>query len=119
MKCIRKAAEQGHPEAQAFLGEFFATGKGVTQDYREATKWYRKAAEQGYLRAQIALGKLYTEGQGVIQDFVQADAWFNLAASQGFEKARQYRDMVSKLMNPNKIAEAQALAREWAEKYNK
>ena len=30
------------------LGLMYDNGRGVTQDYAKAVKWYRKAAEQGY-----------------------------------------------------------------------
>ncbi len=40
----RKAAEQGHAEAQYALGARYATGEGVPQDYVQAHKWYNLAA---------------------------------------------------------------------------
>lgn len=46
-KWLRKAAEQGHSEAQNNLGLLYSQGNGVPQDPVEAVKWYRKAAEQG------------------------------------------------------------------------
>jgi Sel1 repeat-containing protein len=49
VKKYRKAAEQGHAEAQYRLGSCYREGFGVQQDDAEATKWYRKAAEQGYI----------------------------------------------------------------------
>lgn len=52
-KWSRKAAEQGHADAQLALG---LTGLGVPQDYAEAVKWYRLAAEQGDAAAQSNLG---------------------------------------------------------------
>jgi TPR repeat protein len=36
---FRKAAEQGHPQAQGNLGNFYFLGRGVAQDYVEAHKW--------------------------------------------------------------------------------
>ena len=45
-------AEQGDAEAQFHLGEKYDTGLGVTQDDKEAVKWYRLSAEQGYAKAQ-------------------------------------------------------------------
>ena len=42
-----KKAEQGLADAQFNLGVFYNHGRGVSQDYNEAAKWYRKAAEQG------------------------------------------------------------------------
>ncbi len=51
VKLYRKAAEQGHANAQFCLGCCYFEGKGVEEDKTEAVKWYRKAAEQGYARA--------------------------------------------------------------------
>ena len=45
---LKKAAAQGHLEAQFALGKIYHFGrKGVLPDLREAVFWYRKAAEQG------------------------------------------------------------------------
>ena len=38
-------AEQGNVSAQSNLGYMYQTGKGVTQDYKTAIKWYRLAAK--------------------------------------------------------------------------
>ena len=38
-KWYRKAALQGHPSAQLYLGVFLAQGQGVEPDYVEAYKW--------------------------------------------------------------------------------
>ena len=43
----RKAAQQGHHEAQFQLAECYARGTGVAKDVAEAIKWYRKAANGG------------------------------------------------------------------------
>ncbi|POR97032.1 tetratricopeptide repeat protein, partial [Haemophilus influenzae] len=47
VKWYRKAAEQGHADAQLNLGYMYEKGRGVKQDDFEAVKWYRQAAEQG------------------------------------------------------------------------
>ena len=44
---MRKAAEQGHTEAQLTLGTWYSFGIGVPEDKAEGAKWYRRAAEQG------------------------------------------------------------------------
>jgi TPR repeat protein len=49
------AADQGNASAQHLLGLMYAQGKGVSQNYWEAAKWYRKAVEQGYTEAQNSL----------------------------------------------------------------
>lgn len=46
VKWLRKAADQGFAMAQNVLGDCYAKGTGVTQDFADAAKWYRKAAEQ-------------------------------------------------------------------------
>ncbi len=81
---FRKAAEQGHAEAQDSLGRMYTWGEGVPQDYVEAAKWKRKAAEQGNAHAQYALGaKFFLGKQGVPQHYVEAAIWFRKAAEQG------------------------------------
>ena len=57
-------------EAQHNLGIIFHNGKGVTQNSREAAKWYQKAATQGHLEAQLNLGLMYSKGDGVPHDYV-------------------------------------------------
>ncbi len=63
-------------------------GQGVTQDYKEAVKWYRLAAEQGHAKSQFNLGTMYDNGQGVTQDYQKAVKWFRLSAEHGYAKAR-------------------------------
>ena len=67
-----KAAEQGDAEAQNNLGLAYYNGKGVTQDYVEAVKWWRKAAKQSNANAQYKLGLIYADGWGVKQDYISS-----------------------------------------------
>ncbi len=113
---FRVLAEQGDADAQTNLGFIYNYGQGVPQDYAEAANWYRKAAEQGHTGGQYNLGLMYFRGWGVPQDDVQAHMWLNLAGTQGDEKAAKNRDIVTALMTPAQIAEAQKLAREWKPK---
>jgi len=41
------AADRGEVKAQSNLGALYATGRGVTQSYVEAAKWYGLAAKRG------------------------------------------------------------------------
>ena len=43
------------------LGFMYDNGRGVTQDYAEALKWYRLAAELGLADAQTWLGLMYAK----------------------------------------------------------
>ena len=47
VKWYRLAADAGHAVAQKKLGDLYASGKGVAQDFSEARKWYDKAAASG------------------------------------------------------------------------
>ena len=47
LKILRPLSEQGNARAQSNLGVMYNNGHGVTQDYKEAVKWYRLAAAQG------------------------------------------------------------------------
>ena len=66
----------------------YRDGKGVSQDYSEAVKWYRKSAEQGNAYAQNNLGWMYSKGYGVSQDYSEAVKWYRKAARQGNETAK-------------------------------
>ena len=66
----------------------YSEGRGVTQDYKEAVKWYWKAAEQGFAPAQHNLGLMYSAGRGVTQDYKEAVKWWRKAAVQGTAPAQ-------------------------------
>ena len=97
----------------------YSAGRGVTQDYKEAVKWWRKAAVQGIAPAQMNLGRMYLIGRGVTPDNVHAYMWFNIVIANGYEKLRKSRDIAEKRMTASQIAEAQKLAREWMAKHQK
>ena len=86
----RKAAEQGHVDAQSNLGWAYLNGRGVPQDDAQAVHWYRKAAEQGHANAQFALGKAYEYGKGVPQEYSEAVRWYREAAEQSDANAQMY-----------------------------
>jgi opacity protein-like surface antigen len=46
LKIFRPLAEQGNAKAQSNLGVMYNNGQGVTQDYKEAVKWYGLATAQ-------------------------------------------------------------------------
>lgn len=55
LKRIKEAAEQGDVDAQYMLGDFYANGEGVKQDYEKAIEWTKKAADQGHIMAKLQL----------------------------------------------------------------
>ena len=135
LKWFRKAAENGVPEAQGFLGFLYEIGY-MPGDAADSAMWYRRAAEQGENSAQRALAIIYYEGrEGVPRDPVQSYLWLSLAAqgSKAFcdsrpalirpacaivskeqmKSAADFRDKVAKKMTPEQIAEAKKLVAEW------
>jgi len=83
LKLLRKAAEDGNPEAQGQLGTLLALGEVVPQDLDEALKWLKNAAELGDLTAMFNLGIIYEQGLGVPCDLEEAGLWFWKAAEHG------------------------------------
>ena len=117
MAWIRKAAEQGHVDAQGLLGSMYFNGRGVAQDDKQAVAWIRKAAEQGDAKAQRILGMTYDIGKGVVQDNKLAYVWSSVSASNGLVEAATKRDLFAKRLSPAVLAEAQALAGQYVELY--
>ena len=113
----RPLAEQGHAEAQNYLGWMSRWGLGVPMDDAEAAKWYRKAAEQGIADYMTRLAGMYLLGWGVPQDHVKAHMWYDLAAAAGDKHAPEFRDRLAREMAPADISTAQELARGWLEKH--
>ena len=111
-----KAAVQGHTEAQVNLGVLLMYARGGQQDYKMAVYYLRLAANQGNDLAQRKLGQMYERGEGVQQDYVKAYMWYSLGAGKGVEAGARLRDALAKQMDPEQIAEAQKLAREWKPK---
>jgi len=85
---VKAQAEKGAADAERTLGQLYAKGAGVNQDYTQAAKWYQLSAAQGNARAQVALGELYEAGQGVPHDEAQAANWYRRAAEQGLALAQ-------------------------------
>lgn len=108
-----KGANEGDAAAQLKAGEFLEAGKGATQDYQEAVRWYRASAISGDPQAQIRLANLISEGHGTDKSLVLAHAWANIAGSRGSEEGRQLRDKLAKKLSPAEIDFAQKLAKGW------
>jgi TPR repeat protein len=116
LQTLQTKARQGDTDAQIRLGELYAKGRGVPQDYAQARMWYEKAASQGHPIAQNNLAELHFAGLGGPPDYVRAYMWESLAAShmQGQEKkqAEENLEDVAQRMNPAQIAEAKRLSQQ-------
>jgi len=84
-----KAAQQGHAEAQFWLGGLYAGTKQASKpDFTLSSQWYLKAAEQGHVGAQFSIARHYETGLGVEPDEAKATAWYLKAAQQGHAAAK-------------------------------
>jgi TPR repeat protein len=78
-----QAAQSGDAKAQCKVGLIYATGAGVTQDFRSARDWYQKAADQGNGAALRHLGNLSRWGQDGHKDLSLAVELYRKAADRG------------------------------------
>ena len=125
-KKYREAAERGDAEAQFYLGEAYHEGDGVRQSDPDAVEWWGKAAEQGHSAAQHQLGYAYREGRGVPESLILAHMWFSVSWEETVilpprvfysPAADELIEELEKAMTPAQVAEAQTLAREWADSH--
>ncbi|WP_332879522.1 tetratricopeptide repeat protein [Massilia sp. S19_KUP03_FR1] len=85
----RKAADQGHPDAQATLGVCYANGWGCTGSAEQAAIWWSKAAELGSARGHFALAVAFSQGFGLTEDDEKAFQHCRIAAEMGHIEAQQ------------------------------
>jgi TPR repeat protein len=87
---LTRAANAGHPRAQATLGLAYLQGdQGVPHDDRRAAYWLQRAAAQGHRAAQYQLGSMYEEGLGgLARNDATAARYYLLSARQGFPEAQ-------------------------------
>jgi TPR repeat protein len=87
IRWYRKAADQGHANAQNVLGDIF---RSEGDDF-VAQQWYRRAAEQGHAEAQFSLGNSYGypgEDSQLKEDQDESIMWIRKAADQGHSDAQ-------------------------------
>jgi len=85
---LMRLGAQGSISAQNQLGQIYATGRGVPQDYATARRWFEKAAAQGNGWAQNQLGQMSADGMGMPQDYKKARQWWEQAAAHGVAQAQ-------------------------------
>jgi hypothetical protein len=95
LDALRDRAQAEEPLAEVILGLLYHYGQSVSQDDREAARWFRLAAEQGETHGQYCLGLSYFSGCGVPEDNTEAALWFGRAAEQGLASAQFYLGVMS------------------------
>jgi len=76
-------ARKGEAQAQLSVGVMYYIGQSVTQDHKEAAKWFTYAGRQGNALAQNIMGEMHDLGLGVPQNYTTAAKWYRLSAEQG------------------------------------
>lgn len=97
-------AEAGSAEDQFILGNLYAEGKVVPNDFAEAAKWFRKAGDQGNAEALYSLGVIYANGFSGPVDFTEAYVSFCLAAKLGLETAAADCENLEGELSPEDLA---------------
>ena len=77
-------ATAGDAAAQVAVGESYAAGEGVAQDYRLAAEWYQRAADKGTWPESCIWRRFIAMAARISpRDMAQAAAWYQKAADQG------------------------------------
>jgi TPR repeat protein len=82
------AAQLGHVEAQAVLGQWLLDGHGLARDPAAALDWFRRAARQGHWMGANMSGRCHEMGWGTGVDVQQAAHWYSVAAAHGLPEAK-------------------------------
>jgi len=124
---LRRAAGNGHREAQRLLALNLYRGDNVGLAQEEALIWTRHLAEAGDLPGQVMLAYMYGNGEGAERNLVQSYVWYDIAvanarqaAEAGDEAAQSTLDMAieeqgktAALLMPEELARAQDIASNW------
>ena len=89
MDYLKKSAETGYAQAQAWMALTYSQGYGVEKNAAEAARWLQRLAQQNSPEAWYWLGRCYSGGWGVEKDPIQAAQWYQKAAEQGDKNAQR------------------------------
>jgi hypothetical protein len=81
-------ANSGDAAAEVAIGDKYAAGDGVAQNYKLGAEWYGKAAALGNILGEIHLADCFRDGRGITRDMTQAAAWYRKAADLGDASAQ-------------------------------
>ena len=77
-----ESANDGHIEAQIKIGDYYANGIFIKQDFQKSVLWYTRASTYGNTEALIKLANLYREGLGTEKDAKLAfDLYYRASAT--------------------------------------
>lgn len=77
-----RAADQGHLDAQKFMGDWFSDHRqNSPKDVRKAIQYFEMAAQQGDKEAMYRLGMYYKNGDGAEKNYQRAAELFKTAGA--------------------------------------
>ncbi len=82
------AAQLGHAEAQAVLGQWQLDGHGVARDPAQALHWFLRAAHLGHAMAMNMAGRCHEQGWGTPADAGKAVHWYRQAVRLDLPEAK-------------------------------
>lgn len=107
----RKAAIQGHPEAEDNYGlALFQNGKRT-----DAVQWLQRSSTRGEPRAQFVLGTMFFNGDSVTRDWVKAYALIVRSSQSGLPQASSALAQMDRYISLGDRQQGLALARQYEE----
>lgn len=83
-----KAANQGHPRANAYLGYIFYYAKGVSKDLFAAARYFQEGANGNDDYSMYFLGWMTEHGEGgMTRDTKAAITWYQKSSARGYKLA--------------------------------
>ena len=82
---LRTAADLGHSNAQAILGQWLLDGHGVASSPKDALRWFLKSGTQGHVLGMNMCGRCFENGWGTEIDMFIAANWYRQAAQSGLD----------------------------------
>ena len=96
---LEKAAEKGSTSADFILGDMYAKGQGVPQDYDKAIELYKQSADGGDSLSMQRLGEIYENGSyGQKINLEETLKWYKLAAENDYDGAQESVERVLQAM---------------------
>lgn len=81
-------AQQGVPDAQLKLAEYYLLGEGVEENETEAVRWYCEATKLGVAEVEFMIGLFFEDGHYSRKDVQKGMCWIRRAAEHGLDKAQ-------------------------------
>ena len=111
---FRKAAANGHAEAQLAFARALLTGNGTVKDRATALGWLRQASERGLRAAQLELGLTLLNGDDSGSDPAGAVAWLTVAQATSAELSGKSLTTITAGLSAGQKAAADTILQEAA-----